>query len=390
MSEYQYYEFLAIDRPLSATDMRWLRSLSTRAEITSTSFTNEYHWGDFKGDPLELVKRCFDAHVYVSNFGLRWFMLKLPVDALKARAIKAYRGDCGLRFRAFSNGIVLHFAVEEEPGEWDDYDHDGTGWMASLAPLRAELLDGDWRSLYLAWLLSIQCDVLDPDTREPPVPAGLGTLSAPCEALVDFLQLDRTLLAVAAKQSPPRIAAEASEVDWRVFLADLTAAQKDELLLHLLEHDDAATRRNLRKRLRRKARGAEVEAGAAEQREASGGRTVGELSAEWRRRVEFASQRAAEEAAREDARRAEEQARARREHLTQVAARGVAAWEELEALIQSRNQKNYDGAVVLLTDLRDAAPLAGDIHDFSARLSALRAAHAAKRSFIRRLGAAGL
>ncbi|MHB8246982.1 MAG: hypothetical protein ACYDGN_16870, partial [Acidimicrobiales bacterium] len=51
MSEYQYYEFLAIDRPLDARQQGELRALSTRARITSTRLVNTYHWGDFKGDP---------------------------------------------------------------------------------------------------------------------------------------------------------------------------------------------------------------------------------------------------------------------------------------------------------------------------------------------------
>lgn len=43
MSEYQYYEFLALDRPLASKQRAELRSLSTRAEITATRFVNEYH-----------------------------------------------------------------------------------------------------------------------------------------------------------------------------------------------------------------------------------------------------------------------------------------------------------------------------------------------------------
>ena len=39
MSEYQYYEFLAIDRPLSEQEQAELRELSTRARISATSFT---------------------------------------------------------------------------------------------------------------------------------------------------------------------------------------------------------------------------------------------------------------------------------------------------------------------------------------------------------------
>jgi hypothetical protein len=44
VSEYQYYEFLAIDRPLDEDERAEVRSLSTRARITATSFVNEYHW----------------------------------------------------------------------------------------------------------------------------------------------------------------------------------------------------------------------------------------------------------------------------------------------------------------------------------------------------------
>ena len=37
--------------------MEALRILSTRAQITATSFTNHYKWGDFKGDPNRLIGR---------------------------------------------------------------------------------------------------------------------------------------------------------------------------------------------------------------------------------------------------------------------------------------------------------------------------------------------
>lgn len=50
MSEYQYYEFQALDRPLTKREMRELRKYSTRATITDTRFVNHYEWGNFKGD----------------------------------------------------------------------------------------------------------------------------------------------------------------------------------------------------------------------------------------------------------------------------------------------------------------------------------------------------
>jgi hypothetical protein len=44
MSEYQYYEFQALDRPLTRREMRELRKYSTCATITDTRFVNHDEW----------------------------------------------------------------------------------------------------------------------------------------------------------------------------------------------------------------------------------------------------------------------------------------------------------------------------------------------------------
>ncbi len=63
MSEYQYYEFLAMDRPLDERGMAELRAISTRAAITPTHFSNEYSYGSLKANRDELLERYFDVHV---------------------------------------------------------------------------------------------------------------------------------------------------------------------------------------------------------------------------------------------------------------------------------------------------------------------------------------
>jgi hypothetical protein len=68
VSEYQYYEFVAIDRPLTRNEIAELRSRSSRATISATSFVNEYHWGDLKGNPADWMRRYFDAFVYTANW----------------------------------------------------------------------------------------------------------------------------------------------------------------------------------------------------------------------------------------------------------------------------------------------------------------------------------
>ncbi len=71
MSEYQYYEFQAVDRPLGSKQMGELRRISSRAEITPHSFVNVYNYGDFHGDPAKLVAQYFDAFLYLANWGIR-------------------------------------------------------------------------------------------------------------------------------------------------------------------------------------------------------------------------------------------------------------------------------------------------------------------------------
>jgi hypothetical protein len=64
MSEYQYYEFRAIDRALNDQQMRELRAISTRATISRTSFSNHDTFGDLKANSRDLLTKYFDASLY--------------------------------------------------------------------------------------------------------------------------------------------------------------------------------------------------------------------------------------------------------------------------------------------------------------------------------------
>jgi hypothetical protein len=90
MSEYQYYEFLALDRPLTEKQRAELRSISTRAEITATRFVNEYQWGDLKGDPRKMVEQYFDAFLYLADWGTRQLMFRLPRGVLDSETAGQY------------------------------------------------------------------------------------------------------------------------------------------------------------------------------------------------------------------------------------------------------------------------------------------------------------
>ena len=94
MSEYQYYEFRAIDRPLTDQEIASLRAISGRAHITSASFVNVYNYGDFRGDPEALMEKVFDAFLYVANWGTHSLMLRLPKRAAALRYFRSVFGAC--------------------------------------------------------------------------------------------------------------------------------------------------------------------------------------------------------------------------------------------------------------------------------------------------------
>ncbi len=63
MSEYQLVHFLALDRPLNNDQLELMRSQSSRAEVTKWEFSNEYHYGDFRGNTLEMLRNGYDVHL---------------------------------------------------------------------------------------------------------------------------------------------------------------------------------------------------------------------------------------------------------------------------------------------------------------------------------------
>lgn len=246
MSEYQYYEFLAVDRPLTDAELAALSQLSSCAEITATSFTGEDREGNFKGDPGMLMRCYYDAHLHVSNWGTHRIMLRLPRTLLSPNIAGQYCVDGHVIMSTTSDFVILDLTSEDESGGVPD---GLAGSLSAIAAVRSELAAGDMRPLYLAWLSGYGAwerdedafDDDDEDEVEPPVPAGLGSLTAPQRALADFLRLDPDLLEVAAQASPP-LEAEHDAPALAARIAKLPAGEKDRLLM-LVAQDRAAKAR---------------------------------------------------------------------------------------------------------------------------------------------------
>ena len=373
MSEYQYYEFLALDRPLTDKQRAELRSISTRAEITATRFVNEYQWGDLKGDPRKMMERYFDAFLYLANWGTRRLMFRLPRGTLGSKIAERYCYTDTASLIETGSHLILSLYVDREP---DDYWDEPGGQLAAMVQARAELAAGDLRLLYLAWLLALQSDEVDDEDTEPPVPAGLEHLSASLQAVVDFFEIDEDLIAVAAASSPS-IQEPEGMAGW---ITSLPAEQKDALLAQVAAGEGAQVRALLLRRFRT----------ASSSPPAAPARTAAELwQAAGNRKAARAE--AAERSRRQaEARSAAAQAAAHAKFLDQLATQTEAAWEKVAELIQTKRPRDYDLAVSLLRDLQALADRQEDPAAFRKRFGELRAQHQRKPSLLDRFDRAGL
>ncbi len=365
MSEYQYYEFQAIDRPLSDADRQALRGLSTRARITATSFTNEYHWGGLKGDPVRWMERWFDLHLYLANWGTRRLMIRVPRRLVaRSRLDRFLRGVDLVRIRESDDNLIVDIHQDDDEPRYTSENEDDADGLAAMAPLRADVLAGDWRLFYLLWLTAVESGELNDGDTEP-LP-GIGPLTGAHKAFADFFGIEQHLLHAAA-ESPLNADGELWEAEVHAVVAAIRDTEKTALLCRLVGGDPHVAA-ELRRTVRETA--AAATAGHAD----TDHRTVAELRT---RAAEIRKQtKAAAEARREEERRA---------GLAVVRRRGAAVWREVRTEIEKRSARGYDRALALLLDLRALAEEDGTLAAFSDRVRSLRVRHSRKPRFIERL-----
>ncbi|MBT0770267.1 hypothetical protein KIH74_15100 [Kineosporia sp. J2-2] len=251
MSEYQLYDFLSLDRPLTAAMQAELRQRSTRATITANSFTNVYEWGDLKGDPRRWMEKYFDVFLYAGFFSTQQLMFRFPQKVLSLKTARRYCfSDMACESWSHGSHTVVSLMYSAENFEDHDWDNAETGEarIAGIAPARAEVIEGDLRLLYLGWLLAADSGEIDDDELEPPVPAGLGKLSGALAAVADFLIIDPWLIAAAAEASPPKTARKERGPALRQWITALPEKEKTRLLAQAAEGKQGDLGAELRRR----------------------------------------------------------------------------------------------------------------------------------------------
>lgn len=390
MSEYQYYEFQAVDRPLTEKEQAYISSLSSRVELTPRQAIFTYSYADFRGDKMKVLAKYFDAMLYMSSWGSRQLAFRLPLALVDPAMIEPYCLEEMISVDKAGNHLILNIIFDdEEGGGWIE----GEGWLDSLIALRQDILRGDLRALYLAWLkgISIERGVIDPedlddpedsmyaedfivslDLIEPPVPPGLRSLSPPLKSLIEFFEIDQGLIAVASKTSPQSddVAAE----DLEGLIGSLSERERNEFLRKLLRGEP-----NLDIQLAKRLREAAGERKGAKALETPERRSVGDLlaaaAAETKRRKEKKHRKA-------------EQERIRR--LEELSQKQSEVWREIHALIEKKQSKTLDEAVKLIIEMRDVANFLGESDKFKKRMEEMGQQYRGRPGLMYRLRDAGL
>mgnify|MGYP001413981824 CR=1 FL=1 len=371
MSEYQRYEFMTSDRPLTREQLDAVNNLSSHIEASSTHAVIEYHWGDFKHDPIKVLHKFFDGFLYWANWGAPELALRfphgtLPVDLIDL--INGYDFDDFVTFTQHPDYDILdiHFGELEAPDEWTEYD------LGSLIAIRDELMEGDLRALYIAWLASMRMLGSYDEEEEgeiisvPAVPPALATLTAAQQALAELLQLPQELLDAAARHS--KAAISSTDDDFVAWIELLPQDRRNDYLVRLA-HNEAGLSRRLVKELR--------ELGKGKTRATP---STGE-------HVTYATLLAESKAvkAKLEREKREQEQLARQRHLQDIHDRQEDYWHQVDQAVARKSSTGYDEAARLLSELRDVADQFKETEQFQAHFRTWIQPHLRRPAFVKRL-----
>jgi hypothetical protein len=375
MSEYQRYEFMTIERPLTQKQLDAVNGLSSHIEASSTHAIIEYHWGDFKHNPIAVLREFFDGFLYWANWGAPQLALRFPRGILPADLVEGYDFDDSVTFTRHSDYDILdiHFGEMEAPDEWTNYE------LGSLIGIRDELMEGDLRALYIAWLANQRMsegyydgedeeDEEDEENEEmsaPPVPPAFGTLTAAQEALAELLQVPQELLVAATRHSKAAMSTTGDDIAAWVTL--LSPEHKDDYLVRLARNEPGLSRLLVRE-LRELSQDKHSE-------QSTGERVIYSI---------LLAESKAVKAQLEREKREQEQA-VRQRQLQNIHNHQDDYWQQVDEAVMRGSGTGYDEAAQVLVELREVANHFKETAEFQERFRAWVRPHLHRPAFIKRL-----
>lgn len=367
MSEYQYYRFECLDGFLDSRQRQALRQLSSRAEITATSFQVYYHYSGLRAEPCDVVLDYFDIGFYYADWGSINAYIKLPVGTLPDELLQV-TAYC---FNVYETDQwqMLVFSTEE----YDDYldDEQAANFFRHLATLRSELLQGDWRLLYFVWLKELDCN--DELAAVPLIHFDFSNLSNSQLAFAALFDIPLPLVKALALTlaANPGHQPKQSQLHIDVWLSQLTEQDKDNLLQVLFEQGQLT---------RQQALG--MTSKAQVKQETYRHWLSAELIAPC---IELAGTQFNQEQAAALAQKQAKEKADKEAQLTQIYQQREHFWQQSQAQANRACASGYDQAARYLHQLVEAYQLKGDTGEFARRLKRFIASNASRKALLKRL-----
>lgn len=359
MSEYQLYQFQAIDAPLTHQQKQYMHDLSSRAQVTAYSAQYQYHYSDFPEDINTVLLYGFDLALYQANWGTVQLLIRLPTGLVDVDKLRVFCITDLISVYQDQDSIVLDISFDdEEGGRWIE----GRCELAEIADIRDMILNGDYRPLYLIWLKVVQSES-DVAAASMMIPAGFNALEPSLQALAGLFELERDLITAVAKYSP-----EPSGAPKLMALSSLSAQESTDWLQRLLDAEPLLTEK-LTQRL------------ALNTDEVASSDPI-TVSALLKQAEQIKSQRVAAIA--------EAKQQQRLAYLTSLIPKQTQLWQTVVELIEQKQAKPYDQAIMILVDLSELAQVQHQSAEFKVKTNELLARYSNRSALKSRLKSAQL
>lgn len=374
MGSFEMHRFRSIDRSLTPEEQKEINTWSSRFSPTSTGVTYIYHYGSFKKDPDKVFHQYFDAMLYVSSYGTKQLMFRFPKDMVNFSELLRFeveKWETYLKFSRKGEYIVmdLHWN-EEEGGGWieeEDFELD------PLLSLREEILKGDYRALYMAWMMVMEKTGLgeeeeDSSRKAPPIPSNMQQLTAADKELIRVFEINKNLISGVATLSSN---AAKKTIDYATLIQQLSTEEKEAFLLQLVQ-GTPRIELSLRKHLLTlgEVDGIQIKGKTLTWQE------ISKLGIAAEKQTTAVSQA--------------EKERLHIEKMKRLATQKNSLWAEVERNILKSGGKSYDTATEMLCDLKAVAEYEKKLKDFDKELDALLMKFGGRKTLTRRWQAKGL
>lgn len=339
VSEYQCYQWKKVGGSLSPKQRGEVSKLSSHISVGANSAEITYHYGDFKHDPISVLKCHFDLFLYEANWGTQRVAFRFDVDTVVLEELRDFAVGEVITVSEKGGSVLVEAWFDENWIEFMDSGYDEYNepdWqLDAFGVIYRQLMKGDYRGLFLLWLKAHELDPEVENDDTVPIPEGMGQLNNKHGVVVSFIGVDQGVVEAAAERSDSLPVGKRQLEELDRYLDKLSPDRTVAYLLRLLDGDatsvQSALKRELRSFVERPRRSRSVK--RVHYRELA---DAARLVAEQEARIEK-----------------EKKETRRREYLEELGRREDGIWERVHTLVSGKKTRGYEDAVRLLRGLED-------------------------------------